>query len=649
MDTAQNQNPFVSRQNLTKLRDVMQDFLQHKHNVDLSSLAQSGIDISKLIFGSISTIVKGGGYADTPLNELNLRVLKMTKEAVVTAMMAAENKASVAARDADLYKDRPRPMRDTVALNSHVQSNGGVDINREFEMLSKARSTQIEENERLKSGSLDTPVLKDDKMNQDDFGQRLDDVLKERKLAAPAPPPATKKPVEEFQATLSEDNTESTYLADTVSLYSAAPQSEPQDFYKVSTDANADIEGQLATYNSTPVKPEDTINTLPTSASIKSHYVVVNSGDRSWSTFPNRYHFQIRFDHTTSSTDRFDVYENNPTVPFLSSRSTPNVNGWTHPKTGVQYPAYDSSAPLGSVVGQETVTVGANESAAYTDQTFKNVTGIQFTRVIIPIDMAMNSAVLGPEAVTRENMFNFNFPYILLKVDEFSNLVGTNNTIRNSFCQLEHDGNFYAPNGRGYMRLRPIQNERHVFNPTMIASLASMTVSLLKPNGELLSDARDGNEIIKVSHDEGNSYFIGITFKHFFEKNQFYVGDYITIKKYVLYNISDEQDASHIDSFMAFMNRESGHEIVSVAEANEYGMFNQVFIRAPMTVDTVKGTKCVDEDLVKQVRLYNCAVDELDTSSTIGEVLNTSLQLSFSMTLGTSEYNVSTPLQSVNV
>lgn len=392
----------------------------------------------------------------------------------------------------------------------------------------------------------------------------------------------------------------------------------------------------------------DFINTTASTYKLENNYLIINSGDRSVETFPNKYYFRVRFDNANISEQQFEVYENNPTVPSFtksSSRSKiQNVSGWTHPFTNVAYSSYNPDLPMGEVVGYEIVVLGV-ESGAFVERVMRNVHSVAFKRIMIPIEIEMANAFQAQFA--NAHHFNFNFPYVLLRVDEFSNLIGTNDTVRKSTCQFEYHDHFFCPNGRGYVTLKPVQNEVITFAPLIKAILPSLTLSLLKPNGELLSFNHDGNYVIKIETEISNPYYLKIILKQYFEKNAYYTGDYVSFKNYMLYNVSPDMDDVYVQQVMDYINREEGHEVKQVGEANEFGMFNSFYIAAPVKVDLEKGTRCLEDFMIDQIKKYNCVVS--DFSIVVGNVLNMSLQTNISVTIITQSYDLDENLASTNV
>ena len=210
-----------------------------------------------------------------------------------------------------------------------------------------------------------------------------------------------------------------------------------------------------------------------------------------------RYEYSIFFTNQSHNTMQEPFYENNPTIPHTKGtggKGLTNLTGWTDSSTSTIYPKYDPNSELGHVVGYEDVA-NIIEQNASVGNVFKNIHSIQVNKVIIPLNIFLlnktnfNVAAIEIDSANRDYDFNINFPYVLLKIDEFSNVYqGTDEVTRKSFCQLTFESSFKCPNGRGYIILKPTQNEKKLFYPTALSSLSTLTFSLLKPNGELINE-----------------------------------------------------------------------------------------------------------------------------------------------------------------
>lgn len=407
---------------------------------------------------------------------------------------------------------------------------------------------------------------------------------------------------------------------------------------------------------------------------IKERYILANSVDRDWLQQLYRYNYKLRFTRTTQTTVSAPIYENNPTVPHTGSLTTPgipNVAGY-YDSSGTAHPPYDSTKGLGDKIGSETVTLPVDTNANV-QSTFKNIHSIQVTNVIIPMDVLVPATPFGnfssstviAGGATAKNVFNydfnFKFPYVLLQIDELRDLYdGTDDPIRNSFCQLVFYKSYQSNSGRGYVVLRPAQDEKKIFYPSALSTLPTLTVSLLRPNGQLINTSMDGLTIKKIDHmTDHNTLYLQVWTNNFFDKNEFCQGDTVLIKAYALFMVSDSQDSSNIDRFNEFINQHQGHEVIALGQANTNGFYNSFYIPAPGSFDPVAGAMSPDTDVVNQLDLFNVGIAASTyfgqyladiTSGAIknGYVLNMSLQNSISFKIEQKVYD-STMIGSINV
>jgi hypothetical protein len=222
----------------------------------------------------------------------------------------------------------------------------------------------------------------------------------------------------------------------------------------------------------------------------------------------------------------------------------------------------------------------------------------------------------------------------MLKVDEFGDIYdGTNDNVRRSFCTLLFDKCYHAPNGRGYLILSPAQKEKKIFHPSPLGSLSRLTLSVQKPNGELLNLSQDNYKLFKVEYEQLNRQFLKIVINEYYDKNEFYQGDTVVFKDFEMTQNHPSITNEGMRKMNDFINRPEGHEIVVVGQANEHGYYRNFFITAPGQFDTVNGVFAVDETMITALNTYNNNIDYATITVTNGSILNTSLQccLSFKM------------------
>ena len=177
-------------------------------------------------------------------------------------------------------------------------------------------------------------------------------------------------------------------------------------------------------------------------------------------------------------------------------------------------------------------------------------------------------------------------------------------------------------NGRGYIILKPSQEEESVFEN--VESFKKLSFSLNKPNGKLLSEITDSNTVGKIEYEYYNQNYIKIVIQNFFAKNEFCVGDNVRITQFIIYKNSENPCTKTIDyeMFNTFINREEGHEIVELGQPNENGYFKTFFIAAPSTFDAVNGKTVVTKSIVDALNEFNI----YSISYQSAKIINSSIQ-----------------------
>ncbi len=287
---------------------------------------------------------------------------------------------------------------------------------------------------------------------------------------------------------------------------------------------------------------------------------------------------------------------------------------------------------------------------------FKNVTSVEFTGLIMPCEV-------GASTGTREfqHDFGLNQPYLVLTANELDGVYeGTNNTMRRAACMFRHHTTFQAPNGRGYVILKPLQKERKQYSPTPLASLSALTLSILKPNGSLFNQSQDLCKCCKVEYEPYNRLYLKLIMDKYFDRNEFFVGDTVFVRDMRL------QSSPVLESFI---NRVEGHEVVQVGPANQAGFHRFFYVRAPVELDQAHGVLEIPPEVLAELQAYSvssssapipatgsnatctCETAPIDVNSiptstpvpgfTPGAVINMSLQASVSVRVTMSESDAS--------
>jgi hypothetical protein len=262
---------------------------------------------------------------------------------------------------------------------------------------------------------------------------------------------------------------------------------------------------------------------------------------------------------------------------------------------------------------------------------YKNIKSLSVKRIIIPQEIRESSSINNVPKSYYNYSFNFNFPYIFLQIDEFDNVYdGTNETVRKGFTQMIVDKCYFAPNGRGYLVLQSMQDEKKIFQ-TPLSELSRLSISLRKPNGELFNDSVDDLKIYKVEYELLNRQYLKIVTNKFFDKNEFYKDDTVVLRDYTLAQLSQTMTTNAIRTLENYINRTQGHEVIELGQANDSGYYRNYYIKAPGTFDQSLGTFIVDATLIDCLNAYNDAYNfNANPNATNGMMLNMALQCVFS-------------------
>jgi len=291
-----------------------------------------------------------------------------------------------------------------------------------------------------------------------------------------------------------------------------------------------------------------------------------------------------------------------------------------------------------------TARTGGNQDVASLMRDYRNVAWIEATRIVLPMEIVQaTGSSLGPKGYYRME-FSLAFQYLVLRVDGFEDgYDGTNDAVRRAFAVFVYEADYKAPNGRGYVLLRPAQDERRTFDPVPLASLRDLTLSIMKPNGTLFNGSRDEFKTSHLQYEALNRLFIKVIVDQFFDRNEIYVGDYVVIRGFELARRDASSggvgtaDAEYVAALTAYIARKQGHEVVQLGSTNDSGFVKAFYILAPGVMDTSRGRVLVDDNIVSVIGALGDGPS--DTSAPVyvsspGRIINASLQPVVTMRLG---------------
>ena len=269
---------------------------------------------------------------------------------------------------------------------------------------------------------------------------------------------------------------------------------------------------------------------------------------------------------------------------------------------------------------------------------YRNIVELSVGRIVIPEEVVEKTSTTNQSLKPYFNHdFNFAYPYLILQINEFSDVYdGTNDSVRKGFAKLIYEQSYKAPNGRGYIILKPMQKEKKVFYPAPLSSFSRLSISILRPNGMLLNQSSDSYKILKIEYEQFNAHYIKIVTDVYFDKNEFFAGDEVMIKGHNMTSLTQGMDDIHIRRFNEFINRVEGHEVKQVGSPNDNGFFRTFHIQAPGTFNKLAGRFDIDTDLITTLNTYNGQINFCDpTVPTNGTILNLSLQNTIALKMTT--------------
>lgn len=643
-------NSFLSVSNIKYLINIMENVFVDKHNIRLSDTT---INLKNIFFTIMRKIQDDPENQTLDMIQKNKLTLKIVKEIVKTEL--STNIKVSHNMDTSLYPDRKQVYQNRQTNPSNLSGNSDVSAKME-----RIENTRKQENvKEVKSLGDINKVVMDQSFDEKEFEQKMKELTLNRdqfndNLKQLYPEKKSFTTTQEHNH-MKNDNTtdfiESRNRDMSVITNKPLDDIDPTLFFKennkINTQNNMDQNLVPKTYQNLGELPLIKKENYHDSRLVK-RFILINSYDRNWLHDKYRYEYKVKFSYNTNEILKIPYYDNNPTVPHTKTEKSDGIKndfGWVD-KNGTFYDAYDPSKPLTTNLDSEgkMIELGFEEVEVVVDQdasmigTFKDIYSIKITNITIPADI--NSDYVYPRDNTTHN-FNFNFPYILCNIDQFQDVYdGTDDTIRKSFCQLQYENYFQTPNGRGYLIMKPVQDEIKIFYPNPLSSLPTLNLSLTKPNGELLNTGEDGQSIFNISIYQ--LYYLKITTTTFFEKNAFCKGDFVRIKNFNLYQINSDISMENINKFNLFINRTELHTVHNSGEPNENGYYNNFYIKGPGYFDKMEGRFVIDQVLMDTLAKFNQHLVDNDfyqqsvvSGNTYenGYLLNMSLQNSISMTI----------------
>ena len=275
-------------------------------------------------------------------------------------------------------------------------------------------------------------------------------------------------------------------------------------------------------------------------------------------------------------------------------------------------------------------------------QKFKNIVRIELVKAIMPgesldVTIDCSGGTIAPLAY-QDNILNM--PYVIVRVAELeNNNYGTDNFLDRSFGVLQYDAAWISdttlqgPCSKGFLAMIPkfLKCQKEYY-PTPLSTLQKMTIELLRPNGELISNSPDTfniGGIIAYSASQGTIFPFTTTIPNtnygatvsgnpcnffintvtYFSKYEVCVGDRIQMSGYTYSDaaLNDVTYGPALRSFCAWINRPEGHIVIatrytpdttphtiSTDPYNNVGYANFIIIQARYSNPTTGSTELAE-------------------------------------------------------
>lgn len=294
-------------------------------------------------------------------------------------------------------------------------------------------------------------------------------------------------------------------------------------------------------------------------------------------------------------------------------------------------------------------------------RSIRNITEIAFTRLIIPMEvLSTKKTSTATDTSTRYyNQYGLTYPYLMLQIDELTPGMyeGFNKTTQKCFTSFVFHREYRASNGRGFIVMQPLQDEKREYRGNPLTTLPRMSVRIVKPNGTLYNMAKDDNRVNFLVYESVNPLLLKIVCKDYFDINEYAVGDVVMMKDFKLMSpdafanavsagggtVTNSDLAKYSAGMIAveeFMNRDEGHEIIMTGDANQSTFMNSFSIFMPRMLDKTQGSMVLQKDffdLVNACQTYLNKVPHVNN----GRMMNSTLQIVLTMKVKTISSDIS--------
>ena len=248
----------------------------------------------------------------------------------------------------------------------------------------------------------------------------------------------------------------------------------------------------------------------------------------------------------------------------------------------------------------------------------KNVVSVEVDRVVLPAEIRLSKQDTTTDGLNYRHRTTYDVPtsvlvpFIMVQAEELLGAyAGTSDGICRALACCTHEKSFIDVCGRGYDIFRPAPNSAREYRPPL-ATLPPLTLSFTRPNHVLLNAGTDGIAVRKFAYSNLRPGLIEVIMLSFFDRNQYYIGDFVAFTAYSGGNGGAVAD---------FLQRPEGHTVVDMGTINVDSYYSSFFIKSVGTFDPVEGE--FDPD---QTFLDALLADALLVTVQTASIINLSLQ-----------------------
>lgn len=587
-------NTFVSVNNFKDLNNIITEYFKDKSNINVQNI--SSLNLKKVFYNIIQKVASDPFNQNKSIIEKNKLVLTIVKKIIQEEYKLDTLRDSIHTNRENKVSTHP----------SQTRASGETDnVKIQFGNIVDERANDIDKEIK----TLKTNSSLDESISQEDFKSQIESLQNNRSSFDDSL--KSLYPIEHNRTFEVSDVINQDYAsANTKALYEI-DNNPPEKIKNLSLNNTSQIETVISRDNVATFK--------------KRKIIIIDTSHRNWVNYNSRFDFIINLFANPKQSLSVPYYTNNPTIPFTKTdiyNGIPNTTGFKINDTS--FSAFDESlnengntpdldnpeTPI--VIGQETVNIIVDNVSMLSS--FKSISSISVTNLILPLGIAYKSASTGTNAYEHFNYYNS--PYILLCIQELQGTHdGTNNTMSKTFCQLQYKDFVKIdqpgdPSQRGSVIFSPVQHSEKIFFPTPLSSLNSLTVSLHKPSGELLSgelDNKRANDISQIQSTKSSSQVaLQIRFPNHegFTVNEFYINDYVLIKNLFIYEpIGSSLTSTQVSEFNKFISRNTGHRINDLEEIN-----NIIIIDLPFELSGILNEFTTNSGEIKDFYVFNLSL-----------------------------------------